>query len=180
MEKGTCEGIMTEERTFRYRTASLRGDYIRSAVGVALSALPAYAAVGSTPAFTAFMGIGALFVLFGARTFLRHRQTLSVSPEGVAIDGLLGRRLLRWEDISRMKLSYFQLNKRNGTGFMQLVLGKGRKRIAVESGLEDFHLFAAEAALHAQRHIIPIDPASGDNFKALGIDLTRIDIDAAN
>lgn len=169
---------MTEERTFRYRAASLRDDYIRAAAGTALSAVPAYAAIGSAPAFTVFTGIGALFVLFGARTFLRHRQTLSVSPEGVAIDGLFGRRHLRWQDIGRMKLSYFQLNKRNATGFMQLVLGRGCKRITVESGLEDFHLFAAEAAVHAQRHVIPIDPASGENFKALGIDLTRID--AAN
>lgn len=157
----------------RYSPASLRADYVRAGVGLALSGGP-LVVVASHPVATWILGgLAALFVLFGLRTALRQAVRYHVTDESIARAGVptlgIGAARLSWSQLTKVRLRYYSTRRGRDGGWMQLILKAGRDTLRIESSLEGFDAIAAVAARAAERRGLEPDPATLNNFTALGI-----------
>jgi hypothetical protein len=161
-------------KLYRYPVRSLIGDYVRSAVGLAVG-IGALISAPSHPAILIiFGGLTVLFLVFGLRTV--RRQILKVAVTGEAICGSgFGTRVVSWDTLERLKLSYFgtrrQRSSESGGGFMQLTLTGSGATIRLESSIEGFEEIARRAARAARENGVSLDPSSAGNLLDLGIDI---------
>lgn len=160
----------------RYPAKSLRGDYARAGLGLALTGTPLLFAAPPTSLFAIFGGLAALFFVFGLRTWARHMTVVDVTETEISAGGprfisghLSGRVTLAWKDVRAVKLGYFSTKRERTEGWMHLKLqGKGRT-LRLESDLEGFTTIAARALSAATANDLPLNAATLSNFKALGI-----------
>jgi hypothetical protein len=128
-------------KLYRYPVRSLIGDYVRSAVGLAVG-IGALISAPSHPAILIiFGGLTVLFLVFGLRTV--RRQILKVAVTGEAICGSgFGTRVVSWDTLERLK-----------------------------SSIEGFEEIARRAARAARENGVSLDPSSAGNLLDLGIDI---------
>ena len=69
----------------RYPVQSVAADYLRAAAGMALTLGPIVFFNLVVPMVYILGGLGALFLVFGIRTLLRHLTSVEVSAEGVTM-----------------------------------------------------------------------------------------------
>lgn len=157
-------------QVLHYPPATLIGDYLRAAVGVAvgagvLAATPINWAVGIV-----FGGLLALFGTFALRTIHRHVSRIFVTPEGIASKAL-GTRRIHWDALEQVKLRYYgtKRQERRESGFLQLKLRGDGTAITLESNLNGFDLVVWCAARAARANGISLDATSAGNIEALGI-----------
>lgn len=153
---------------YRYPVAALRGDYIRAGIGtlfmgglmVGAHAVPVMAVLVG--------GLFLVFLGFGLQTFARHMTMLDIEPEGLRIYGLR-RRLLRWDELTGVRLRFFSVKRERSSGWMELTLtAKGGKQ-RIDSSLDGFSDIARAVAEAVEGKGITIDETSVENFRALGI-----------
>jgi hypothetical protein len=170
-----------------YPIGTLSSDYLRVALGLALTLGPLLALELAAPIAWLLAGLAILFLWFGLRTGLRQLSAVELSPQGIAIRGPFGRELA-WDELAHMKLAYYAPRGWGGPrrrerqhergerdegrrGWLQLTLQGARDRpIRVESTLEGFDQVLRRAMAMAARKQLQLDPATTANLGALGLD----------
>ena len=173
-----------------YPINSLSSDYLRVAVGLALTLGPLLLLELASPIAWLLAALAILFFWFGLRTGLRQLSAVELSPQGIAIRGPFGRRLA-WDELARMKLAYYAPRGWGGArrrdrhhergargerderqrGWLQLILQGTRGRpVRVESTLEGFDQVLRRAMAAAARKQLELDPTTTANLSALGLD----------
>ena len=156
----------------RYPRATLRNDYIRAAVGVALCVPLAAVSRGSSFGFWMFVVLTALFAAFGLRTLLRARSEYRLTEAGLLRTnaGPGGRREtgIAWAELSGLTLRFFPLRRDRSDGWMQLTVRAPGGRLSIDSTLEDFDAIAEAALAAGLRNELPMTQTTLANFRALG------------
>ena len=174
-----------------YPIGTLSSDYMRVAVGLALTLGPLLLLELAVPIAWLLAALAILFVWFGLRTGLRQLSAVELSPQGIAIRGPFGRQLA-WDELAHMKLAYYaprgwgsprrrdRHHERSGErherdegqrGWLQLTLQGPRGRpLRIESTLEGFDQVLRRAMAAAVRRQIELDPTTTANLSALGVD----------
>ena len=170
-----------------YPIGTLSSDYLRVALGLALTLGPLLALELAAPIAWLLAGLAILFLWFGLRTGLRQLSAVELSPQGIAIRGPFGRELA-WDELAHMKLAYYAPRGWGGPrrrerqhergerdegrrGWLQLTLQGARGRpLRVESTLEGFDQVLRRAMAMAARKQLQLDPATTANLGALGLD----------
>ncbi len=160
-------------KVFRYPTKALVGDYIRSAVGLAVG-LGVLASAPPGPAIVIiFGGVTALFLVFGLRTVQRQLLQVAVTNTEIRSAGF-GTRVVAWDTLRRVKLRYYgsrrQRTQESRGGFMQLTLKGEGGSMTLESSLDGFEYIAWRATKAARDNGVSLDPTSAGNLLHLGID----------
>jgi len=152
----------------RYTLASLTPDYIRAGVGVVLTAGP-LVLVRPIPALALVLGVlAALFVLFAARTAIRHATTIQLTNAGIRALGPLGG-AIGWADLTRVDLRYYSTRRDRDKGWMQLRLRGGRRALRLDSSVDGFEMIAARAAGEARARSVGLDHSTRENLAAIGL-----------
>src|SRR4051812_575406 len=175
---------MTE---LRYDVQSLRGDYVRAALGLLLTLGPAAMIPLSSPAMFLLLPAALLFLAFGLWTGRRQATRVVLDGEGISL--FQPQRVsLPWTQIRSVRLSYFSTRRDRTGGWMQLTLkggdpqrGGNLRAIRVDSALEGFDQVARAAAAASVRNGLTLADATRANFGALRIDVAELvpDADAA-
>lgn len=154
---------------YRYPRPTVRGEYVRAGIGMALTGLPLAAAAG-TPLPTAIFGVlfGA-FAAYGVRAW--HRGNLTVTVDERAIVARGGRiRQIEWAGLEAFQLRYYSTRRDRSQGWMQVSVYGGGVSIAVESSFEGFERIVEYALSAARARELPLDRATRLNLLALGHD----------
>ena len=149
----------------RYPVASLVGDYLRSAIGLALTLLPGSQLPAGTPGFIVLMAFAGLFI--GLALLTLRRQITRIVMTSEAIESLPWGRAIRWEAIKEAKLSYFCTNPDQKNGWMQLTVKSGTQALRVDSRIEHFQAIAARVHERTGDLSVELSAASKSNFQAL-------------
>jgi hypothetical protein len=170
-----------------YPVSALYADYLRVAVGLALTLGPLLLLDLAAPIAWLLGVVAVLFVWFGLRTGLRQLTMVELSPHGIALRGPFGRSLA-WDELARMKLAYYaprgwssarrrdrqrERGERNEgpRGWLQLTVRGTRGRpIRVESTLVGFDHVLRRAMAAVARKQLDLDPTTAANLAALGLD----------
>ncbi|HEX2885794.1 hypothetical protein [Vineibacter terrae] len=155
--------------TLHYARPALYADYARAAVGVAICFLPLLF-VASNAVTLALAALGALFLLFGARTALRHATQIVADDSGIAARGPFGGRIA-WERLERLKLAYYATRRDRKGGWMHMTLAGDGRTLRLDSSLDGFNDVARLAARAGVANNLEISPATRANFAALDIAL---------
>ncbi len=116
-------------------------------------------------------GVGALFLVYFARTVCRQLTHIELDEAGIRAVGPLGA-AIRWEDLCLLQLDFYSTRRgfEGGAmqgGWMQLKLGDARRTIRIDSDLEGFAALAGRAAHEAARQGLALDAATQSNLEAL-------------
>jgi hypothetical protein len=150
-----------------YPARALWGDYLRALAGT-VPCLVILAAVPLAPLAAAVAGgLAAVFTAFGLRTGLRHRTHIEMSDRALCASGPRGAQI-PWAALDGMKLSYYAL-RRDGEGWMQLVLRAGPAKFSLDSRIEGFALIVERAARAAASRHLPLSSATLANLEALDL-----------
>jgi hypothetical protein len=170
-----------------YPVSALSSDYLRVAVGLALTLGPLLLLDLAAPIAWLLAALAVLFVWFGLRTGVRQLSAVELSPQEIAIRGPFGRSLA-WDELARMKLAYYAPRSWSSArrrdrqhergerdegrrGWLQLTLQGTRGRpIRVESTLEGFDQVLRLAMATVARKQLGLDPTTSANLAALGLD----------
>jgi hypothetical protein len=156
----------------RYPRETLLADYARAAIGSALCGLPLLALDVNRWLAVILGGGFLLFALFFVRTALRQRTRYVLGPDTLCADGPAGR-LVEWNRLDRMKLSYYSTKRDRTGGWMQLTVGStGGRAVKIDSSLEGFHDVVERAARAAETAGVDLTIATRTNLKAMGITVT--------
>ena len=117
----------------RYPPRTLWADYMRAAAGLVLCGLPLLA-LDVNRWLAVVLGAGlVLFALFLVRTALRQRTRFVLGPDTLCADGP-GGKVVEWNRLDRLKLSYFSTKRDRTGGWMQLSVGSaGAGTVKVDS-----------------------------------------------
>lgn len=160
-------------RVYRYPWATLRGDYIRTGIGLAVTLVPLAAVVASPIAASVMGGLAAVFALFGGRTVARHLSRFEVDGEGVTrtrISTSPPRRVIvRWREVDRVRLAFYSTRRDRSQGWMHLKIRGGGCKLGFDSIIDGFDDIAARALNAAAVNSVSLSPATARNFAALGL-----------
>ncbi len=109
-----------------------------------------------------------LALIFGytLQIYLRQRSVLALDDIGLHVTGPLSYRLA-WQDLRRLKLSYYSTRRDGSEGWMQLKLvGKGRS-IRIDSDLIGFETIVIEALRQADLLGLDVGSATRHNAAVL-------------
>lgn len=151
-----------------YPTSAMLGDYLRAAAGfVPVTAVLAILPVTATAGIV-LGGFASLFALFGVRTMLRHGSRLEMTESALSATGLFPASIV-WEELDRMRLSYYSTRRDRRHGWMQLELRSGSSSINLDSRIEGFSELVEKSARAAQRRGLSLDAATVANLAVLGV-----------
>jgi hypothetical protein len=161
---------------YAYPTKSLRGDYVRAGIGIALAGAPFL--LGDVPfalAAVLLLLLG-LFALYGFVTYTRHRTRVELTDDGLVVTAW--RRIaIPWQDLSEIRLSYFasrrerKSKKVEGEGWMQLRLKGPEGTVRIESTCDGFEEMLRPAVAIALEKRLSLSGATAANLESLGISL---------
>jgi hypothetical protein len=153
--------------TLRYARPALYADYARAAVGVAVCVLPLLFVASNTVTLL-LAALGALFLLFGARTALRHATEIVADDAGIAARGPFGCRI-GWDRLERLKLAYYATRRDRKGGWMHMTLAGDGCTLRLDSSLDRFGDVARLAARAGVDRGIEVSDATRANFASLDI-----------
>ncbi len=154
--------------THRYPRGAIVADYARGGVGLAVTGLPLVATPLATTITVIFSGLATLFGIYVVRTWMRASQAIEIDASSIR---RVGPRALTipWDDMREFELRYFSTRRDKEGGWMELKVGDGARRLAMESSLEDFDTVARHCFLVARRNALELSPTTQDNLRALGL-----------
>jgi hypothetical protein len=157
----------------RYPDRIIVSDYIRAGVGALLTLGP-LTAVQLTSAAGVVLGLlGALFIVFGGRTWVRGRTVVHLSDEGLAVTALR-RKMVPWKDVASLDLRYFATRRDRSQGWMLLTLKSTGATLRLESTLDGFDSIARAAARAAAQRNLSLSPPTLENLRALELPTDRL------
>lgn len=158
----------------RYPAADLRGDRLRAAAGLALTAGPLLVVGGLHPLAVWLLGGGGLvFGVFAVRTLFRGFAVFELTSGGIRrlrVSTIGAREVnVPWSDLTRLRLRYYTTGRNREGGWMQLGLAAGRATLRIESGLDGFRTVAREAVRAARARGLTPGRATLENLRLLDI-----------
>jgi hypothetical protein len=159
----------------RYPARALVADYVRSGVGLMVTAGPLVAiGLGSITSYALALA-AALFAAHGMRTAIRHATTVELTSDAVVCRGPRPMRL-DWSGLRRVKLSFFSTRRWGaraspGDGWMQLTLSGETGNLSIESTLDDFGGVVRCAAAAARAKGLGLDAPTRANLLAMGVSI---------
>jgi len=154
----------------RYPAHGLMLDYARGAAGLLFLAL---ALVPMHWVLHLVFGLVALLLLsFGVRTWLRGRSRIVLDGAGIAVEGPIAKRV-PWDTLDLLRLRYFSTRRDRKRGWMELTLGGGGAKLAIESQIEGFETIVQTAASAAIRRGLAVDASTEGNLVAMDIAVPR-------
>ena len=150
----------------RYPSHTIASDYTRAGVGTVLTLAPLSAVPATSIAGIVLSLLGALFIFFGGRTWIRGRTVAQLSDECLAVTALRYKTIL-WQDMAALELRYFATRRDRSQGWMQLTLKSADTTLRLESTLEDFEKITRTAARAASRRGLSLSPSTLENLRAL-------------
>jgi hypothetical protein len=164
----------------RYPVAALYPDYLRTALGLAVTVGPLLLLDLAGVVAALLAGLGLLFAWFGMRTVVRHLSRIELTGDAIALCGPAPRRLA-WRDLERMKLAYYAPRRSRDDGWLQLTLcSAGGRPIRLDSNLSGFDRVLGEASRVARAKALPLDAATHANLFALGLAGSAADAPSAS
>lgn len=165
-----CEPRAPATSTHRFNRSALLADGARAAVGLGLTLGPLILLDTATAVTWILGALAVLFGWFAARTLVRHRSRIVVSPDGV---DLLGPRptAVRWANVGEMRLAYFAPRRaQERQGWLQLTLREhGGRTLRLDSTLERFDDLLCQVYEIVRAADLPLDPTTSSNLAALGL-----------
>lgn len=161
---------MTEPGFGRYPTDALKADGLRAAGGLAVTLGPlALVGFDAHPlvAIPLLAGAG-LFGWLGVRTLARRGAACRVTEEGMILPSGFFMVMVRWDQITGVKLRYYSTKKDKSGGWMQLTIRAGRGSCSIESQLTGFDTIAARVAEQVLERGLQVDATTKENFLSLG------------
>lgn len=152
-----------------YPTKAMMGDYVRAAFGLVLTGTPILLSPPGSAALYILGPLAALFLVFGARTWFRHRTVVEADDQKVVVRGLWTGELA-WSDLQEVKLNYYSTKRDRSQGWMQMVLRGPRGKLRFDSTLDGFPEVARRAYQTARAKGLELTEASVSNFAALGFE----------
>ena len=153
--------------TLRYARPALYADYARAGAGVAVCVLPLLLVTTNTVTL-ALAALGILFLLFGARTAVRHATEIVADYAGIVARGPFGGRIA-WDELTRLKLAYYATRRDRKGGWMHMTLSGGGQTLRLDSSLDGFNDIARMAANASLARNVEVTDATRANFAALNI-----------
>lgn len=161
------------ENTYCYGLNALKGDYIRAAVGLALTGGPLVAADTGRLGMAALSLFALIFLSFGVQTALRHGSRIRANEEGLSVEGPI-KKTIAWRDVRSIGLRYYTMTRGGGAGWMQLKLKGGGVSISIESTVEKFTELVGRVVRETKGRGIDPDPATINNMRALGVTVSSV------
>lgn len=161
---------MTEPGFGRYPADTLKADGLRAAGGLAVTLGPlALVGFDAHPlvAIPLLAGAG-LFGWLGLRTLTRRRVACQLTEEGLILPRGFFMFMVRWDQITGVKLRYYSAKKDRSGGWMQLTIRARRGSYNIESQLAGFDTIAARVAERVLERGIAVDATTKENFLSLG------------
>jgi hypothetical protein len=153
--------------TLRYARPALYADYARAAVGVVICFLPVlFVARNAVTLMLAALGV--LFLLFGARTALRHATEIVADEAGIAARGPFGGEIA-WDRLQKLKLAYYATRRDRKGGWMHMTLAGGGRTLRLDSSLDGFIDVARLAARAGAANNLALSEATRANLASLDI-----------
>jgi hypothetical protein len=153
-----------------YPASAMIGDYLRSAAGlVPTGMLFATVPVGAV-AGAVLGGFAAIFAVFGLRTALRHGTSLEMTKTELRARGPWSG-TIAWAELDRMKLAYYSTRRDRASGWMQLEVAAGGRRVRLDSRIGGFDQVVRRAAIAAAARGLELNEATVANLQALGVRL---------
>lgn len=153
-------------RLFSYPARALYLDYAGATVGLgAASGLLVFVRPAAPVAWVA-TAVGAVFLVYFARTVGRHLTHIEVDKAGIRARGPLGA-AIRWEELRSLRLDYYSTRADREGGWMQLRLRDAHRTIRIDSELEGFGALVGQAAGEAARRGLVLDAATAHNLESL-------------
>jgi hypothetical protein len=156
-----------------YSLVNLRADYFRAFVGVILCSAPYVWGAEVAGAVFILLVCTALFVVYGLRTVLRHITQVLLDETTITMK-IFRNRIIAWDRLSDLSLSYFSTWRSGGKGWMQLRLRGAGKTMRIESDLSDFETVVRRAVLAATANNLKITSSTLRNIDALNIDISNV------
>lgn len=155
----------------RYQRGALVMDYLRAAAGAAICLVP-LALVEAATVMVYILGIlGAIFLVYGLRTLLRHLTAVELSPDGIRMTGPW-RRHMAWQQLSGMKLAFFSTRRLRDAdrrkGWMEMKLTGGGARMKLDEALEGFDEVVGAVLWAADANDVPLSDVTRYNLDAMG------------
>jgi len=161
-----------------YPSRALAGDWLRTAMGLAIGlGVLAYAAWNAW-ILAIFGGLSLLFLYFGLRTLERQIQRIALNEEGLFVRDWRERRLA-WRNLKRVRLRFYGTRRQHRHqaagddptgGFLELRLDGSDGRVSFDSALPGFALVAWRAAKALREAGGSFDPVTAGNLLTLGVD----------
>ncbi len=155
------------EITYRYRLSRLAGDYLRSLVGLLLTAIPAIELPAGIGAYS-LTALAVLFAGLAVQTLVRTCTRVIVTESSIQARPWDSH--LLWAQLTAVELAYFSTRSDGRNGWMQLKLEVDGKGLRLDSRLDGFEDIVARAALSATQRALSLSPATVSNLLALRID----------
>ncbi|MFV3131876.1 hypothetical protein [Niveispirillum sp. KHB5.9] len=154
----------------RYPADSLKADALRAGLGLAVTLGPlALVGFDAHPLVAVPLLAGAgLFGWLGLRTLARRGAYCRLSDQGLVMPRGFFMVMVRWDQITGVKLRYYSTKKDKSGGWMQLTIQAGRGRYSIESQLVGFDAITARVAELVVERGLPVDETTKENFLSLG------------
>ncbi len=156
-----------EQLMFRYSTARLMGDYIRSSIGLIVTALLASQLRSDNIGFWLLSVFALLFVGLAGETFWRQTTRIVMTDE--KIEPFPGGNAIEWKDVREVKLSYFSTRADRKNGWMQLTINSGNRKLRMDSRIDDFRTIASGVLDQTRYSDVLLSDTTSTNFEALGL-----------
>jgi len=146
------------------------GDYLRSAAGL----VPTVAVLATLPLGTVgvimLSGFAALFGVFGIRTMLRHWTRFEMTESALRSSGLHNISIV-WQELDKMRLTYYSTRRDRRDGWMQLELRSGRSSLSLDSRIDGFVELVERSTRAAETRGLLLTAATLANLATLGVNL---------
>ncbi len=140
-------------------------DGLRAGFGMLITFGPVFFLAVGWPLAMVLGVVGFIFLWFGLRTLAQCVVSIVPSADGIRSRGLR-QRFLAWEDLQRLKLSYYAPIRRRHTGWFQLTLKGTNGSIRLDSTLNGFDDLLQAALAAASRADLAFDPSTRENLAA--------------
>jgi hypothetical protein len=157
----------------RYPMKTLRGDYIRGGIGVAVTGSLLVGATTVTIFQYLLAAAALLFAGFVLRTWLRHRTVFELSEEGIWANGPMGK-ALRWPEITEIGLRYFSTQRKGKNGWFQVTLKSPDGKVSMDSGLDEFNTVLEATASAIRANQLEVSELTATNFAAAGFPVRAV------
>lgn len=154
---------------YRYATRGIYADYARAAAGCVLTGVPLALAPTGGWVIAIFGALFVMFVVFGLRTWARHRMAVDIDDDAIVQHGL-GTRRIPWDRLDALALSYYSTRRDRKNGWMQLRLRGDGATIRLDSAFEGFDEAARRAHDAARRRGLELGPVTQGNLAGLGLE----------
>ena len=156
-----------------YSFVNLRADYFRAFVGVIICFAPYVMGAEAAGAVLVLLICGALFAVYGLRTVLRQVTQFLLDENAITMKNFRTR-IIPWDRLSDLSLSYFSTWRSGGKGWMQLRLRGAGQTMRLESNLSNFETVVRRAVVAASANKLEMTSSTLRNIDALNIDISNI------